>query len=243
MGRLFAFIYGVAAYLFFAGTFGYAAFFVAGLAVPKTIDTGMTTPPLTAAAIDLGLLALFAVQHSVMARQSFKRWWTKFVPQAIERSTYVLASSIVLALLLWQWRPIPVAVWAVQDPIWSTAIWILAAAGWIIVALSTFLISHFELFGLSQVLRHLMRAKPEPAQFRTPLFYRFVRHPLYLGFTIAFWAAPVMSAGHLLFAVATTAYIFLGASLEERDLVGTFGEAYRRYQAKVPMIFPWKKPL
>ncbi len=243
MGRLFAFVYGVAAYLFFSVTFAYAAFFVAGLAVPKTIDTGIVTPPLTAAAIDLGLMALFAVQHSVMARQSFKRWWTKLVPPAVERSTYVLASSIVLALLLWQWRPIPEPVWAVRDPFWATAIWILAATGWIIVALSTFLISHFELFGLSQVLRHLMGAKPEPAEFRTPLLYRFVRHPLYLGFTIAFWAAPVMSEGHLLFAVATTAYIFLGASLEERDLVSVFGEAYRRYQAKVPMLFPWKKPL
>ena len=243
MGRFFAFAYGIAAYLFFSITFAYAAFFVAGVAVPKTIDSGIATPPLIAAVIDLGLMALFAVQHSVMARQSFKRWWTKFVPPPIERSTYVLASSIVLALLLWQWRPIPEPVWAMQNTSWSAAIWILAAAGWIIVALSTFLISHFELFGLSQVLRHLMRAEPEPAQFRTPLFYRFVRHPLYLGFTIAFWAAPVMSAGHLLFAVVTTAYIFVGASLEERDLVSAFGEAYRRYQAKVPMIFPWKKPL
>jgi protein-S-isoprenylcysteine O-methyltransferase Ste14 len=243
MGRILSFAYGVAAYLFFAVTFAYAAFFVAGLAVPKTIDTGIATPPLTAAVIDLGLMALFALQHSVMARQSFKRWWTNFVPQAIERSTYVLASSIVLALLLWQWRPLPVAVWAVENPFWSTAIWSLAAGGWSIVALSTFLISHFELFGLAQVMRHLTRREPQAPEFRTPLLYRFVRHPLYLGFTIAFWAAPVMSAGHLLFAVATTAYIFLGAGLEERDLVGAFGEAYRGYQAKVPMIFPWKKPL
>jgi protein-S-isoprenylcysteine O-methyltransferase Ste14 len=243
MGRTLALLYGIAAYLFFVVTFAYAAAFVAGVFVPKTIDTGPAFAPLTAAAIDLGLMALFAVQHSVMARQSFKRWWTKIVPPAIERSTYVLASSLVLALLVWQWRPIPVAVWSVQDPLFAAAIWGLALLGWIIVVLSTFLISHFELFGLAQVMRNLANRAPQAPEFRTPLLYRFVRHPLYLGFAIAFWATPVMSAGHLLFAAATTAYIFLGASLEERDLVGFFGEQYRRYQAKVPMIFPWKKPL
>jgi protein-S-isoprenylcysteine O-methyltransferase Ste14 len=243
MGRTLALLYGITAYLFFVVTFAYAAAFVAGVFVSKTIDTGPASAPLTAAAIDLGLMALFAVQHSVMARQSFKRWWTKFVPPVLERSTYVLASSLVLALLVWQWRPIPVAVWSVQDPLFAAVIWCLAVLGWIIVALSTFLISHFELFGLAQVMRNLANRAPQAPEFRTPLLYRFVRHPLYLGFAIAFWATPVMSAGHLLFAVATTAYIFLGASLEERDLVGFFGEQYRRYQAKVPMIFPWKKPM
>jgi protein-S-isoprenylcysteine O-methyltransferase Ste14 len=243
MGRVIAFLYGVAAYVLFLATFAYAGFFVAGLVVPKTIDTGRAAPPLTAAAIDLGLMALFAIQHSAMARRSFKRRWTRLVPPAVERSTYVLFSTAALALLLWQWRPIPVAVWQVRDPGLAAGIWTLAALGWAVVGLSTFLISHFELFGLSQVMRHLMRRAPQPFRFQTPLFYRLVRHPLYLGFTVAFWAAPVMSAGHLLFAAVATAYIFVGARLEERDLVADFGEQYRRYQARVPMIFPWRKPM
>lgn len=243
LGRALAFLYGVGAYAFFLATFAYAGFFVAGLVVPKTIDTGMASPPLRAAAIDLGLMTLFALQHSGMARRSFKRWWTRFVPPAVERSTYVLFSTAALALILWQWRPIPAPAWHVEDPVFAAAIWILAALGWAIVGLSTFLISHFELFGLSQVARHLTRRAPQAFRFQTPLFYRLVRHPLYLGFLIAFWAAPVMSAGHLLFAATATAYIFLGVRLEERDLVEDFGPQYRRYQARVPMLFPWKRPL
>lgn len=243
MGRILIFVYGVAAYLAFAVSFLYAIAFVSNLTVPTTIDTGIAAPPATAAIIDLGLMALFAIQHSVMARQGFKRWWTKLVPVPMERSTYVLASSAVLALLLWQWRPIPVVVWSVRDPGVAMLIFSLGLAGWLIVVLSTFLIGHFELFGLAQVVHNFLRREAEPGQFRTPLFYRFVRHPLYLGFVIAFWAAPVMSVGHLLFAVVTTAYIFVGIALEERDLVQFFGDEYRRYQARVPMIFPWKKPL
>lgn len=243
MSRIAIFIYGIVAYLAFAASFLYAVAFVSNVVVPTTIDTGIASPPLTAAAIDLGLMALFAIQHSVMARQGFKRWWTSIVPAPMERSTYVLASSAVLALLLWQWRPIPVAVWWVRGPFWGMALLGLQLAGWLIAGLSTFLISHFELFGLSQVARNLMRREPEPGQFRTPLFYRFVRHPLYLGFAIAFWATPIMSVGHLLFAVVTTAYIFAGIALEERDLAQYFGEEYRRYQARVPMLFPWKEPL
>jgi len=243
MARIFIFIYGVVAYLAFAASFLYAVAFVSNVAVPTTIDTGIASPPGTAAVIDLGLMALFAVQHSVMARQGFKRWWTKLVPGSMERSTYVLASSAVLALLLWQWRPIPVVVWWVRDPGLGMFLLGLQLAGWLIAGLSTFLISHFELFGLSQVVRNLRRRAPEPGKFRTPFFYRFVRHPLYLGFAIAFWATPMMSVGHLLFAVVTTAYIFIGIALEERDLVQYFGEEYRRYQTRVPMLFPWKKPL
>jgi len=243
MARIFIFIYGVAAYLAFAASFLYAVAFVSNVAVPTTIDTGIASPPGTAAVIDLGLMALFAVQHSVMARQGFKRWWTKLVPGPMERSTYVLASSAVLALLLWQWRPIPVVVWWVRDPGLGMFLLGLQLAGWLIAGLSTFLISHFELFGLSQVVRNLRRRAPEPGKFRTPFFYRFVRHPLYLGFAIAFWVTPMMSVGHLLFAVVTTAYIFIGIALEERDLVQYFGEEYRRYQTRVPMLFPWKKPL
>jgi protein-S-isoprenylcysteine O-methyltransferase Ste14 len=243
MCRVIVFIYGVIAYLAFAASFLYAAAFVSNVIVPTTIDIGIASPPVMAASIDLGLMALFAIQHSVMARQGFKRWWTRLVPPAMERSTYVLASSAVLALLLWQWRPIPVVVWWVRDPFFGTALLSLQLAGWLIAGLSTFLISHFELFGIAQVARNFLRREAEPPQFRTPLFYRFVRHPLYLGFAIAFWATPIMSLGHLLFAVVTTVYIFLGIALEERDLAQYFGDEYRRYQARVPMLFPWKKPL
>jgi len=243
MGRFIAFLYGIAAYLFFAVTFLYAVAFVSNVIVPTTIDTGKASPPLLAAIIDLGLMAVFAIQHSVMARQGFKRWWTKIVPEPIERSTYVVASSAALALLLWQWRPIPVVVWWVENRTFAMLILALALVGWLIVGLSTFLISHFELFGLAQVGRHLTRSAPQPSKLRTPLFYRFVRHPLYLGFAIAFWATPVMSVGHLLFAVVTTAYIFVGIAFEERDLTAFFGDEYRRYKARVPMIFPFKKPL
>ena len=243
--RAIGLVFSVLAYAVFFATFLYLVAFVGDLPfVPLTVDRGgAMLSPWAAAAVDIMLIALFGVQHSVMARQGFKRWWTKLVPPSMERSTYVLASSAVLALLLWQWRPIPVVVWWVRDPGLGMFLLSLQLAGWLIAGLSTFLISHFELFGLSQVVRNLMRRTPEPGKFRTPFFYRFVRHPLYLGFAIAFWATPIMSVGHLLFAVVTTAYIFIGIALEERDLIQVFGEEYRRYQARVPMLFPWKRPL
>jgi protein-S-isoprenylcysteine O-methyltransferase Ste14 len=241
MSRIAAFLYGLAAYLVFFVTILYAIGFVTGLAVPKTIDSGTVGSIGEALVVNLVLLSLFALQHSVMARKPFKRWWTQFVPVAIERSTYVLLASLVLILLFWQWRPIPTVVWQVADPQVATAVMGLSFFGWFLVFLSTFLINHFELFGLHQVATHLAgRTMPAP-RFKTPLLYKVVRHPIYLGFIIAIWAAPVMTAGHLLFATVATAYIFVGIFLEERDLLGEFGEEYKRYRARVGMLIPSRR--
>jgi protein-S-isoprenylcysteine O-methyltransferase Ste14 len=239
--RLAAFLYGLACYVLFFATFLYAVGFVSDLFVPKTIDTGDTVPIGEALAVDLVLLAIFAIQHSVMARQSFKQWWTQFIPTSIERSTYVLFSSLALILLYWQWRAIPAVVWHVENPLLAGAVMAFSFIGWAIALTSTFLISHFELFGLHQVANDLAgRPMPEP-RFRTPLYYKFVRHPIYLGFIVAFWAAPTMTVGHLLFAVGTTAYIFVGIFFEERDLIAVFGDDYRRYKNRVWMLVPWRK--
>ena len=241
MLRFTAFLFGGVAYLTFLFTILYAIGFVSGLMVPKTIDTGANSGIFEAIIVNLALMSLFAIQHSVMARKSFKQWWTRFIPRSIERSTYVLCASLTLLLLFWQWRPMPTAMWSVEEPGIAAAIAALSFIGWVIVFTSTFMINHFELFGLHQVANNLVgREMPAPI-FRTPFFYRFVRHPIYLGFIIAFWAAPMMSAGHLLFAAVTTAYIFVGIMLEERDLIGMFGDEYRRYREHVSMLFPWRK--
>lgn len=237
--RFIAFLYGIAAYLVFFVTVLYAIGFVMGLVVPKSIDTGPDTPTAEAVIINLLLMALFAVQHSVMARQRFKAWWTQFVPKPVERSTYVLLASLSLLLLFWQWRPLPDIIWDVEDPDLAVTIVTVSLAGWAVVFTSTFLINHFELFGLHQVTNQLVGKEAAPPRFRTPLFYKFVRHPLYLGFIIAFWAAPTMTAGHLLFAAVTTVYILVGIALEERDLVGLFGDEYRQYRRRVSMLIPW----
>jgi protein-S-isoprenylcysteine O-methyltransferase Ste14 len=238
MGRILAFLYGLVAYCVFAATFLYAVCFVTGLVVPKTIDIGAIAPIGEALVIDVLLMSLFAVQHSVMARKPFKQWWTRFVPAPVERSTYVLLASLALVLLFWQWRPIPTIVWQVTDPQIASALIGVSHIGWLLVLTSTFLINHFELFGLHQVVTNLAgRTMPAP-RFKTPVLYRLVRHPIYLGFIIAFWVAPTMTVGHLLFAAVTTAYIFVGIFLEERDLVAQFGDEYRRYRERVAMLVP-----
>jgi protein-S-isoprenylcysteine O-methyltransferase Ste14 len=241
LGRLFAFFYGLAAYLVFFGTILYAIGFVTGLLVPKTIDTGNVAPLLEALVVNLLLMALFAVQHSVMARKQFKEWWTQYVPRSVERSTYVLFSSLALILLFWQWRPIPTMLWQINDPQLALAVTGASMIGWVLVFLSTFLINHFELFGLHQVANNLAGRPMPPVRFKTPVLYKVVRHPIYLGFIIAFWVAPTMTAGHLLFAAVTTAYIFVGIALEERDLIEMFGDEYRNYRQRVSMLIPWRK--
>lgn len=239
MGRIAALIYGLAAYALFVLVTLYAIGFVSGIAVPRTIDGGPQAPLATALVINLVLLAIFALQHSVMARKSFKRWWTQFVPEPVERPTYVLFSTLALALLFWQWRPLPAVVWQIDDPALAMIVQGLALTGWAIALLSTFMINHFELFGLQQVFNHLDGRRAPQGAFRTPGLYRLVRHPLYLGFLIAFWATPVMTAGHLLFAAAMTAYILIGIALEERDLVDLFGDQYRAYRRRVAMLIPF----
>jgi len=238
MRRLLAALYSTFVYVLFLGVFLYAIGFVENLLVPKSIDSGLSGSLASSLLINAALLVLFAVQHSVMARPGFKRIWTRIVPKDIERSTFVLFASLALALLCWQWRPLNQTVWSLEDPIAAKTLLVVSWSGWGVVLLSTFLISHFHLFGLSQGFARLLGSKlPEPA-FVTPFLYKWIRHPLYAGFILAFWAAPHMSLGHLFFAVATTGYIFVGIWLEERDLIGYFGDRYRQYRVTVGMLVP-----
>jgi protein-S-isoprenylcysteine O-methyltransferase Ste14 len=244
--RILTLVYGVICYLIFFATFLYAIGFVGNLVVPKSIDTGLQASVAEALTVNLVLLGLFAIQHSVMARPAFKRWWTRFVPSHVERSTYVLASSVALILLFWQWQPMVGVVWDVQHPAAVAVLWVLFGVGWVLVLISTFLIDHFDLFGLRQAFLYATSTPYSPPPFRSPALYRFVRHPIMLGFLIAFWATPTMTWGHFLFTVMTTAYIFIGVSLEERDLKNAFGGTYEEYRQQVSMIVPWftreKKP-
>ena len=235
--RVIALVYGVVSYVCFLVVFLYAVGFVGNIGVPRGIDGAATTPFATALVIDLVLLATFAVQHSVMARPAFKRAWTRIVPPAVERSTYVLAASAALALLFWQWRPLGGVVWRIDTPWLGALLVALSAFGWGLVLVTTFLIDHFELFGLKQVWRCFRGAASAPAHFVVPGPYRMVRHPLYLGFLIAFWAAPTMTMAHLVFAVMTTAYIVVAIQLEERDLIVAHPE-YAAYRREVPMLVP-----
>jgi protein-S-isoprenylcysteine O-methyltransferase Ste14 len=241
-GAVAAAAYGALAYVFFFGTFLYMIGFVVGAPfLPKTIDSGLVGSSWITALVNLSALLLFGVQHSVMARPKFKRWWAGIVPPVVERSTFVVAASAVLCLLVYVWRPMPDQVWNVTNPAAANALWALCALGWGTVLLSTFLLNHFELFGLQQVFFALAGRRATEMSFKTPMLYKYVRHPLYLGFVIAFFATPNMSQGHLLFAIAGTAYILVGIFFEERDLIRQFGETYRRYQQRVPMLIPFLK--
>jgi protein-S-isoprenylcysteine O-methyltransferase Ste14 len=242
MKRLLVFGYGVAAYGMFLATFLYAIGFLGNFAVPKSIDSGREGSVLAALAIDGALLALFALQHSVMARPWFKKAWTRVIPVPAERSTYVLLSSLAMLLMFWQWRPIGGVIWNLEGGFAEPALYALYAAGLLIVLLSTFLINHFDLFGLRQVYLYLTGRPYTHLKFRTPFFYRYVRHPLYVGWLLTFWSAPVMTVAHLFFAVMTTAYILIAIRFEEADLVEVHGDKYRRYRSQVPMIVPSLAP-
>lgn len=239
MKRTLAILYGVLAYVFFFGTFLYAIGFVGNVFVPKSIDTGKQSPLPTAVIIDAALLSIFALQHSIMARQGFKRQWTRIVSWYVERTTYVVAATAALALLLWQWRPIPATVWDLRGTAFGSTLSVTFWIGWGVLLLSTFLINHFELFGLQQVWGYFRGLEFQRPAFRSPSLYRMVRHPIYLGFVIAFWSAPLMTVGHLLFSVATTGYILVGIFFEERDLISHYGDVYREYRSRVPMLIPF----
>ena len=241
--RLAAFVYGSICYVIFLGTFLYAIGFIGNLWVPKSIDSGLDGPLSTALMVDVALLGVFAIQHSLMARQGFKRVWTRLIPTAVERSTYVLFSSLALLFLFWQWRPIGGVIWNVESPFGRAIMYTIFALGWATVLLCTFLIDHFDLFGMRQVYLYLRGRDHKAIAFRTPALYRMVRHPLYLGWLMVFWAAPTMTVAHLVFALMTTGYILVAIQLEERDLTDLYGDVYRNYRKRVPMILPLKMPV
>jgi methanethiol S-methyltransferase len=236
--RLSFFVYGLVSYLVFLGTFLYAMAFVGGFLVPTRLDGPATGAFAVSLAIDVALLTVFAVQHSVMARRWFKAWLTQYLPEPLERSTYVLCASLALMLVFWQWRPLGGVVWSVENPIAQLALWAAFASGWLLVLAVTWLINHFDLFGMRQVWLYLLGRPYTKVTFTTPGPYRVVRHPLYFGFLIAFWMTPTMTVAHLVFAVVTTAYIVTAIQFEERDLVAEHPGSYEGYRRRVPMLVP-----
>jgi len=238
MKRFIFLFYGIFCYLIFLGTFSYAIGFVGNFWVPKTMDAGSTISLTQALLIDILLVSIFAVQHSVMARTWFKQWWTQIIPKSIERSTYVLFASLALMLLFWQWQPIDLMIWNVSNSIWGNVLMGISLLGWLIVLVSTFLISHFDLFGLRQVYCYFTKQEYSRLPFSKPALYKIVRHPIYLGFILAFWGTSVMSMAHFVFAIAMTVYIVLAIQFEEQDLLNFYGEMYRNYREKVSMLIP-----
>lgn len=239
MSKALYFLFSILSYVFFLVVFLYSIGFVGNLYVPKGIDDGPASPAFMAAIINILLLSVFAVQHTVMARKPFKAWWTTIIPQQIERAMYVLLSSAALALIYWLWQPMPGVVWSVDAPLAQMVLTGVFFAGWLIVLLSTFLINHFDLFGLKQALASGSEIDGGPPVLAQTLFYKLVRHPIMTGFIIAFWATPQMSVGHLLFAIVTTAYILVALQFEERDLIAEFGDQYHEYKQRVGMVFPF----
>ena len=238
----FALLYGSITYVYFLGVFLYAIGFVSEVLVPKSINSGTSAPLLNALLVNVGILGLFGVQHSIMARPAFKSWWTKIIPAALERTTFVFLTCAILTLLFAAWQPLSGVVWSVENPVGQAVLWSVAAIGWLVVLVSTFLIDHFELFGIKQAW-YYFRGKDMPtAKFAERSFYKVVRHPIMLGFLIAFWSTPHMTAGQLLFAGVVTAYVLVALQLEERDLVRAHGSSYQEYRGRVPMLLPWPRP-
>lgn len=242
MGRVISFVYGVLAHLSFLLILVYLIGFLANVGVPKSIDSGPATPFGQALAINIALLALFAIPHSVMARPGFKQWWTTIIPTHLERSTYVLISNVFVVLLLWQWRPMTEVIWNVEHPVGTVVLWGLFGLGWFVLVFASFMINHFDLFGTRQVYLHLRGEDYTPPTFKATGFYKYIRHPLMLGWLLGFWSTPQMTVGHLVFAVGTTVYILVAIQIEERDLVKFHGEAYEQYRRQVSMLLPFKKP-
>ena len=240
-GRLAVLIYGSISYVLFLGAFLYVIGFLANYGVPRSIDSGTEEAFGTSLAINLALLSVFAIQHSVMARPGFKRWWTGIIPQPIERSTYVMLSNLLVFVMFWQWRPMTESVWTVENTVGVYILWGLFAMGWAILLISTFLIDHFELFGLTQTVMYFRGKQVQPLVFRKRLFYKYVRHPLMVGWLVGFWSTPNMSVGHLVFSITTTLYILVAIQIEERDLLKMHGEDYEQYRRSVPMLLPFPR--
>jgi len=241
MGRIISFLYGVVSHVLFLLVFMYMVGFLSNFIVPKSIDSGAVGPFGLALIVNILLLALFAIPHSIMARPGFKQWWTTIVPKHIERSTYVMQGNLFMILLMWQWQPMVGVVWRVENTVGALILWSLFGIGWVAIVISSFMVNHFDLFGTRQVYLHLLNREYSPLEFKTRGFYNYVRHPLMVGWIVAFWATPDMTVGHLVFAIGTTVYILIAIQIEERDLVKFHGEAYEGYRRRVSMLVPFKK--